>query len=202
MQVNPSNNYGYLNNSTLNVTEAERNSARNQAMKSDGGDMIYQTEIEQSYAKLRADNVNQKLKANNLTTNKAMLNQQDFLKLLMKELQYQDPLEPMDNKEFIGQMAQFSNLQQTSEISEQIKNLSSIIDGSQAFYVLGKEVAYINPNEALADGEQHKPRVGVVEAVTFDGTNGATLKVGNDKISIYDVVQVYADNKNVNENID
>lgn len=189
----------YINfRNVIKTTEAERDSAKKSAMGFNGqvgvDDIRTMSEIEKIYSQERADKVNQQIKDGKLTANKSMLAQEDFLTLLVKELQYQDPLEPMDNKEFIGQMAQFSNLQQTTEITQHLQNLLSITDGNQAYYMLGKEVAYINPNEIVAEGEKAKPKFGIVEAVTFDDKNNATLKVGDSKISIYDVIQVNADN--------
>ncbi|MDD4569157.1 MAG: flagellar hook capping FlgD N-terminal domain-containing protein [Tepidanaerobacteraceae bacterium] len=57
------------------------------------------------------------------TTN---LNKDDFLKLLVTQLRYQNPLEPMDNKEYIAQLAQFSSLEQMQNLNMQIANLSAI----------------------------------------------------------------------------
>ncbi len=45
-----------------------------------------------------------------------ILGQQDFLKLLLTQLQNQDPLKPVDDKEFIAQTAQFSQLDQMSKL--------------------------------------------------------------------------------------
>ncbi len=50
--------------------------------------------------------------------NKQSLDQQDFMNLLLKELSYQDPMNPMDNKEFTTQMTQFSSLEKLGNIND------------------------------------------------------------------------------------
>lgn len=61
------------------------------------------------------------------------LGKDEFLKLLITQLKYQDPLQPMDDKEFIAQMAQFTSL-------EQMKNLNTSIDNMKAYNLIGKMV--------------------------------------------------------------
>jgi len=73
-------------------------------------------------------------------TNNASINQTDYLKLFMQELTYQDPLKPVDNKEFMAQMAQFSNLQVAQESQELLSQLLGMTSASQALNLIGKEV--------------------------------------------------------------
>ncbi|HFF8259403.1 flagellar hook capping FlgD N-terminal domain-containing protein [Acinetobacter baumannii] len=54
------------------------------------------------------------------------LSQNDFIKLFMTELTFQDPLEPINNREFLAQMAQFTNLEQARLTNDNISNLVSI----------------------------------------------------------------------------
>ena len=75
------------------------------------------------------------------------LGQEDFLKLLMTQLQNQDPMAPMDNGEFMGQMAQFSTVQGITEMGESVDGLVGIYQGQQ----LSNNAAMIG-KQALVDG--------------------------------------------------
>ncbi len=88
----------------------------------------------------------------------AGLGQEDFLKILLTQLQFQDPLKPMDNQEFIAQMAQFTNLEMTRQQNEKTDTLLTIQSASQAVGLIGKTV------EVQTDtGSQ----VGTVTTITF-----------------------------------
>ena len=62
------------------------------------------------------------------TTNKSTLGQEDFLKLMTTQLQNQDPFAPMENGDFIAQMAQFSTVTGITEMSNNMKALNDKID--------------------------------------------------------------------------
>lgn len=79
--------------------------------------------------------------------NKPSLDKDDFLKLLIAQLQHQDPTSPVEDKEFIAQMAQFSSLEQMTNMSTGFKRLSGLLASSEASQVLGKTVE-------LRDGDQ------------------------------------------------
>ena len=71
---------------------------------------------------------------------RAGLQQEDFLKVLLAQLTYQDPLKPLDNNEFIAQFAQLTNLQQTQALSDKLDSLLTFQAGGQATGLLGRTV--------------------------------------------------------------
>ena len=85
------------------------------------------------------------------------LGKNDFLKILITQLAYQDPTAPMQDKEFIAQMAQFSTLEQMTGMAKDFARLTAIISGSEASSALGKSVE-IQEGERLVQG--------MVQAVT------------------------------------
>jgi len=79
------------------------------------------------------------------------LGKDDFLKLLTTELTNQDPLQPMDNKDFIAQMAQFSSLEQMNNVSKSVQDLKTSMTTyfqqgllSQGAALIGKQVSGID----------------------------------------------------------
>ncbi len=80
-------------------------------------------------------------------TNDKILGKDDFLKLLITQLNYQDPLNPMEGTEFSAQLAQFSSLEQLQNIHQELKNsidanylLTTSINNTLAATVIGKSV--------------------------------------------------------------
>ncbi|MBC2724113.1 flagellar hook capping FlgD N-terminal domain-containing protein [Desulfosporosinus sp.] len=95
------------------------------------------------------------------------LGKDDFLKLLMTELKNQDPLQPLDNKDFISQMAQFSSLEQMNNVAKSMEDLSKSMFNfaqqatlTQGAAMIGKWVGGINVTDST-------PMEGVVEAVKW-----------------------------------
>ena len=66
----------------------------------------------------------------------------DFLEIFLTQLNFQDPLEPVDNREFIAQLAQFSSLQIASETNDNIEGLLDVNSVSQSVDLLGREVTF------------------------------------------------------------
>lgn len=81
-----------------------------------------------------------------------------LLKIILTQLTYQDPMKPLDNTEFVSQLAQFSQLQQTQSLNDQISSLLAAQSASQATSLLGKVVDVATPTAALS---------GTVTSVSF-----------------------------------
>jgi flagellar basal-body rod modification protein FlgD len=94
------------------------------------------------------------------------LGKQDFLKLLMAQLQNQDPMKPMDDTQMIAQMAQFSSLEASQALNASIQANNNMQTVFQAGALIGK---YIRAQQA--DGSSS---TGAVTSVGFTSTNGIT----------------------------
>lgn len=94
------------------------------------------TEVERVRAQVNSFN----LALNNTRVSKQELGKDDFLKLLIAQLTNQDPMEPMKDTEFIAQMAQFSTLEQMTNLASEFQNLAGLLQSGQAVSLLGKTV--------------------------------------------------------------
>jgi flagellar basal-body rod modification protein FlgD len=93
----------------------------------------------------------------------------DFFTLMAAQLQYQDPMNPTDDSQFMGQMAQFSSL-------EQLTSISSSLNFSLASSVVGKNVEFSHLNYQTG---QTDTGTGVVSSVDVSGSTPTCLINGN-----------------------
>ncbi len=90
-----------------------------------------------------------------VTTKATALGRDDFLKMLVAQLKNQDPLNPASGTDFAAQLAQFSSLEQLSNLNDGIKNLGlyQMNSGSlQAVSLIGKEVSTSGGNTFTVSG--------------------------------------------------
>ena len=106
------------------------------------------------------------------------LGKDDFLKLLITQLSHQDPTKPTDNTQMIAQMAQFSSLEQMTNMNQEFAKMNQMLVSAQGVNTIGKTV-----DIAIGDTST----TGVVEGVTY-GQN-PQVRVGN---MYYDLKQITA----------
>ena len=109
------------------------------------------------------------------------LGKDDFLKLLITQLSYQDPTAPMDDKQFIAQMAQFSTLEQMTAMASDFNKLTSMLMGNEASGSLGKNVEILEGDKVIQ---------GTVQAITRGGV--PQILVNGDFYGWENVVKVFA----------
>lgn len=107
-------------------------------------------------------------------TSNSELGKDDFLKLLVTQLRYQDPMKPMDDTAFVAQLAQFSSL-------EQMQNMTASLQASQAGNMIGKAITWTDDNGASQLGlvKSVKLEKGVASLITADGTSVKIDKVSS-----------------------
>jgi flagellar basal-body rod modification protein FlgD len=115
------------------------------------------------------------------TDQKGSLGQDAFLKLLVAQMQNQDPTSPQDSGQMMSQLASFSQVSQLQQLTASSTALTLGQDFASAISMIGKNVTYTK-----ADGTQTS---GVVSAVKSD-PQGALLEIGTDSIHTGAIVQV------------
>ncbi len=117
-------------------------------------------------------------------TNEDIFSSASFLKLLGAQMTSQNPLEPMKDTEFIGQMAQFSNLEQVTSLNQNMKALNMTSQLTQGAAMLGKSVTYTPAGSAIAV-------TGTVDRLVIDpSSHQLALMVGGVQVGIAQVREV------------
>lgn len=112
--------------------------------------------------------------------------QADYMKLLVTQLQNQNPLEPLDNNEMASQLAQFSQLQQLESMNSNFAKVLAATELTYANSLIGKEVSFISQTDTgTADIAS-----GIVEQVVNNVDDEIILVVGNHTFALEDVVSV------------
>lgn len=142
------------------------------------------TAAEKLGAEMQAGSVNKKIGLKP-GEEKGNLGKDSFLKLLVTQLQHQDPTRPMEDREFIAQMAQFSSLEQMSNLNKEVRNLLSSSKASEAYGILGKNIESY-------DSVLKKAVTGKVTSVFFKGGE-LMLKVDDNEVAMKNVHSVNID---------
>jgi flagellar basal-body rod modification protein FlgD len=81
-----------------------------------------------------------------------ILGKDDFLKLMVAQLKNQDPMNPADDKDNIAQMAQFSSLEQITNLASATQELATRMSVTQNIGLLGHDVTYTKADGSTATG--------------------------------------------------
>ena len=141
-------------------------------------------------------------------SSKNTLGKDDFLRLLVTELKYQDPTNPMDNKEMVSQMSTFSSLEQMQNLNTSFSSLAQTINETlvpnfmlqQSSNMIGKEVSYTSTVTDSDGNESTETKTGMIQSVimksgipyyVIDGKEVATTsitKMGEGSLSAGDQI--------------
>lgn len=102
------------------------------------------------------------------------LNQNDLIRLFMAQLNFQDPMKPVDNREFLAQMAQFAGLEQSRQTTKNMEQLVFMNSTAQSLGLLGREVEVVGESGPV-NGEV------TVSSFTPQGPR-LTVKLENDDV--------------------
>lgn len=111
--------------------------------------------------------------ATNLQANS--LGMEDFLKILLTQLTYQDPLKPMDNQQFMAQMAQFTSLEQTQQLNSKLETLITNQAALQSVGLIGRTVDITVSGSTLTGTVSALSLSGDSPLITVRTSAGATL---------------------------
>jgi len=112
--------------------------------------------------------------------------QMDYMKLLVTQLQNQNPLEPMDNNQMSSQLAQFSQLQQLESMNSNFAKVLAGTDRTYANSLIGKEISFATEDETgnldIASG--------IVEEVVNNVDGEIMLVTANHAVAVEGVISV------------
>jgi flagellar basal-body rod modification protein FlgD len=117
------------------------------------------------------------------------LDKNAFMELLVAQLQNQDPLEPASNEEFVGQLANFSSLEQLENLNDNIMTMVLINQSNALLGQMTEGSALIGQSVNWLDQETGVSGTGLVDSVKIkDGM--AFLNVGGQDVALIDVTEV------------
>lgn len=120
-----------------------------------------------------------------VTNPASMMGENDFLKLLVAQLQYQDPMNPTDNSQFMQQQAQFATVEGINNLQSTMKSMQSQQQLAASVSLIGKQVSYPNADGTTATG--------VVSAVNSSSDGTVTVNVGGANVDPTTITKVADD---------
>ena len=101
---------------------------------------------------------------------------EDFLKILMAQLTFQDPMKPMDNQQFMAQMAQFTSLEQTQQMNDKLSQLITNQAALQSVGLIGRTVDIQNAGGGMSTGAVSSLSLsGAAPVISITTTGGVEL---------------------------
>lgn len=123
---------------------------------------------------------------NSESFNNSNIKQEDFIKLFMTQLKAQDPLEPVNNQDFLVQMAQFSLLESNRQTNQELEKIRDLVISNQSVGLIGKNAELYNAQNPESIGA-----TGTIVSVSFTGSGPTvtlrTTDAGGDAAYINDV---------------
>lgn len=119
------------------------------------------------------------------STGSGKLDKDAFLRLLLAQLQHQDPMNPMEDTEFISQQAQFTQIEKMEQMNQLLSTSAQI---SQASSLVGKYVSIQRDDGSIA--------IGKVDSVLI-GSDGVGVNVGEQTFGMDQVFKIYSDDPGV-----
>ena len=113
--------------------------------------------------------------------NRSEINREQFLQILVTEMSNQNPLDPMDNAQFLQQLVGLQTLEQTSALTDALKSFERFMQMSYSSGLIGRTIKGFN-----SDGETVE---GLVEKVTLEN-NKVLLHVGAETVSSNSVTEI------------
>ena len=120
------------------------------------------------------------------TDSNSELGQDAFLKLLVAQLKYQDPLNPADGAEFLAQTAQFTMVEKLSDLEAQGQSTVTSQQQMQAAQLVGRQVTYVDSTGNLVEG--------VVESAEYT-PDGQSLTIGGQAVELDNITKVVGNNR-------
>ena len=123
-----------------------------------------------------------------------------FLKLMLQQLQNQDPTEPTSNTEWLAQLAQYSSLEQMTQMNQGLNDCMSYLSAfyndtaanseiTQTLSLIGKEVTVKIPKDSNDPNSKEQVVTGKVSEASFEDGTGR-VKVGDKYYSIGNIISV------------
>lgn len=108
--------------------------------------------------------------ADSVSSTNSQLGKDAFLQLMVTQMKYQDPLQPTDNTQFLAQLAQFTSLEQMTNISQTDNSMLTTMNSSQAMVQMSFEHSLLGSNVSVTDADGNVVS-GQVTAIKFDSGN-------------------------------